>query len=86
MWVILCYDVNKNRVNQIRKICLPYLRWIQNSVFVGDITKGNLYILVNKLKEKIEENEDSIQIFILRDQKLAKRQSLGTSKEFENII
>lgn len=86
MWVILCYDVNKDRVNDIRKTCLPYLRWIQNSVFIGPISKGNLIILIDKLKKKIIESEDSIQVFILRDQKLVKRSSIGISKEFNNII
>lgn len=86
MWVILCYDVGKKRVNEIRKTCLPYLRWIQNSVFIGEITKGNLSILMDRLKKKIEKSEDSIQVFVLRDQKLAKRLSLGISKEFTNII
>ncbi|OWP55480.1 MAG: CRISPR-associated endonuclease Cas2 [Cuniculiplasma sp. C_DKE] len=86
MWIILCYDVGKNRVDQIRKTCVPYLRWIQNSVFIGEITNGNLTILMDKLKQKIESSEDSVQIFVLRDQKLAKRLSLGISKEFNNII
>lgn len=86
MWVILTYDVNSKRVNEIRKTCLPYLRWIQNSVFIGDITRANLTILSHKLKKKIEEDEDSIQIFILRDQKLARREIIGKSKEFNNII
>ena len=70
----------------IRKTCLPYLKWLQNSVFIGDITKGNLEILVSKLKSKINYDEDSIQIFTLRDEILAKRISLGISKEFGNII
>ena len=86
MWVILSYDVNKKRVNDVRKLCLPYLRWIQNSVFIGDITRANLTILTSKLNKKIEPSEDSVQIFILRDQKLAKRVSIGISKEFSNII
>lgn len=86
MWIILCYDVGKKRVNDVRKTCLPYLRWIQNSVFVGDITKGNLTILMNKLKRKIEKSEDSVQVFILRDQRLAKRLTMGINKEFSNII
>lgn len=86
MWIILCYDVGKKRVNDVRKTCLPYLRWIQNSVFVGDITKGNLTILMNKLKRKIEKSEDSVQVFILRDQRLAKRLTIGINKEFSNII
>jgi CRISPR-associated protein Cas2 len=86
LWIILVYDINEKRVNVIRKTCLPYLKWLQNSVFIGDITKGNLEILVSKLKSKINYDEDSIQIFTLRDEILAKRISLGISKEFGNII
>jgi CRISPR-associated protein Cas2 len=80
------YDINERRVNAIRKTCLPYLKWLQNSVFVGDITKANLTILISELKSKMESEEDSIQIFILRDEDLAKRISLGITKEFSNII
>lgn len=80
------YDINEKRVNAIRKTCLPYLKWLQNSVFVGDITKANLTILISELKSKMKSEEDSIQIFILRDENLAKRISLGITKEFSNII
>lgn len=86
LWVILSYDINEKRVQVIRKTCLPYLKWLQNSVFVGDITKANLDILISKLKSKMKAEEDSIQIFTLRDESLAKRISLGLSKEFSNII
>lgn len=80
------YDINERRVNAIRKTCLPYLKWLQNSVFVGDITKANLTVLISELKSKMKSEEDSIQIFILRDEDLAKRISLGITKEFSNII
>lgn len=86
MWIILTYDVDEKRVQVIRKICLPYLKWLQNSVFCGDITKANLYILISKLEGKIDDKKDSIQIFTLRDEALAKRITLGISKEFSNII
>ena len=86
MWVILTYDVNEKRVQVIRKTCLPYLKWLQNSVFVGEITRANLDILISKLKSKMKVEEDSIQVFILRDENLVKRISLGLSKEFSNII
>lgn len=86
MWIILTYDVDEKRVQVIRKICLPYLKWLQNSVFIGDITKANLYILISKLKSKIDDKKDSIQIFTLRDESLAKRIILGISIEFSNII
>jgi CRISPR-associated protein Cas2 len=86
MWIILTYDIDEKRVQAIRKICLPYLKWLQNSVFIGDITKANLSILISKLESKINDEKDSIQIFVLRDEDLAKRITIGISKEFSNII
>lgn len=86
MWIILTYDIEEKRVQVIRKICLPYLKWLQNSVFIGEITKANLSILISKLKSKINEEKDSIQLFVLRDEKLANRVTIGISKEFGNII
>ncbi len=86
MWIILAYDINEKRVNTIRKICSQYLTRVQNSLFLGEIGWASLRILKDKLKDKINENEDSIQFFILRDEKLVKRIKLGISYEFSNII
>lgn len=86
MWIILTYDVNEKRVDKIRKISLQYLIRIQNSVFIGNIGWANLRILKEKLKKEIVESEDSIQFFILRDEKIVKRIKIGKSYEFSNII
>lgn len=86
MWIILTYDIEVKRVQMIRKTCLPYLKWLQNSVFIGEITKGNLDILISKLRSQINTESDSIEIFKIRDENLAKRITLGISKEFSNII
>ena len=59
---------------------------MQNSVFIGEITRGNLYILISKLKSRINVEADSVQIFKIRDESLVKRITLGISKEFSNII
>jgi len=86
LWIILTYDINEKRVDKIRKISLQYLIRIQNSVFIGDIGWASLRILKERLKKEIVESEDSIQFFILRDEKLVKRIKLGVSYEFSNII
>ena len=49
MFIILTYDVNKNRVNKVHKICLKYLIHIQKSVFEGMITQAKL----DKLKKEL---------------------------------
>lgn len=86
MWIILSYDINEKRVNKIRKICKQYLIRIQKSVFLGNITWANLRILRDTLKNEIVESEDSIQFFILRDEKIIKRIKIGQSYEYSNII
>lgn len=86
MWIIVTYDINEKRVNVIRKICAQYLIRIQNSVFLGEIGWARLRILREKLEEKIIPTEDSIQFFIIRDEKLVKRIKIGVSYEFNNII
>jgi CRISPR-associated protein Cas2 len=86
LWIILAYDINEKRVNNIRKICAQYLIRIQNSLFIGEIGWANLRILTAKLKERINPDEDSVQFFIFRDEKLVKRNKLGISYEFSNII
>ena len=86
MWIILAYDINEKRVNNVYKICLKYLIRVQKSVFIGEIGWANLKILKKSLEEKIILDEDSIQIFIMRDEKLVKRLKIGISYEFSNII
>ncbi len=86
MWIILAYDINEKRVNNVYKICSKYLVRVQKSVFIGEIGWANLKILKRSLEEKIILNEDSIQIFIMRDEKLVKRLKIGISYEFSNII
>ncbi len=86
MWIILSYDVNEKRVNKIRKICMQYLIRVQKSVFIGDISWSNLRILRELLKKEIVEDQDSIQFFILRDEKIVRRIKMGCSYEFSNII
>lgn len=87
MWIIVTYDINEKRVNTIRKICAQYLIRIQNSVFLGEIGWASLKILKEKLKDKMVLTEDSIQFFIMRDEKLVRRIKIGVSYEFsKNLV
>lgn len=86
MWIILTYDINEKRVNDVRKICRPYLKWVQKSVFMGDISWADFKILQDKLSSKIVKEEDSVLIFVSRDSKLLKKITIGVSKEFSNIV
>jgi len=87
MYIILAYDVNIDRINVVRKILRKYLNWVQNSVFEGPITEANYERLVNEIKGCINEDEDSILIYKLRDKWFVKRDIIGLEKStISNII
>jgi len=63
MYLVIVYDVNVDRVNKVNKFLKSYLHWQQNSVFEGKVTKSQYHEIINKLKEIIEDNDDSIIIY-----------------------
>ena len=63
MYLVIVHDVNVDRVNKVHKFLKSYLHWQQNSVFEGKINKSQYNDIVTKLKELIDEDEDSIIIY-----------------------
>lgn len=63
MYVIVVYDVGEKIVGKMLKLCRQYLCWIQNSVLEGELSETKLRELKIKMKNVIDEAEDSIIIF-----------------------
>jgi CRISPR-associated protein Cas2 len=42
MYVIIVYDVQVERIDDLRKYLRRYLDWVQNSVFEGELTLAQL--------------------------------------------
>lgn len=63
MYVIVVYDVGEKRVGKMLKLCRQYLCWIQNSVLEGELSETKLRELKIKMKNVIDEAENSIIIF-----------------------
>jgi len=80
MYVVIVYDVNVERVNKVRIFLKQYLDWIQNSVFEGELTKAKLKEVELGLKQIIDREEDSIIIYIVREEKLLKKKYIGEPK------
>ncbi len=80
MYVILVYDVKIERINKVRNLARQYLNWIQNSVFEGELTKGQLRILKHEIKKIINEEEDSVIIYALTCEKEPERIIIGKEK------
>lgn len=80
MYIILVYDCKEKRVGKMLKLCRKYLNWIQNSVFEGEIAEVKLKELTLKIKQIIEEDEDSIIIFSGRTEKWMEKQIVGKER------
>ena len=80
MYVVIVYDIKVERVNKIKSFLRQHLYWIQNSVFEGEITNSQYIEIVSKLKQIMDEDEDSIIIFKSRMEELIDREVLGIEK------
>ena len=79
MYVILVYDVDQKRTSKMLKLCRRYLSWIQNSVFEGQISEGQLKQLALEAK-RVMEDEDSLIVFKSREEKWLQKEIIGNEK------
>ena len=87
MYVIIVYDAGVKRLNKVRIFLKQYLNWVQNSVFEGELTKAEYMRVRLRLKDLIDEDEDCIFIYSVRDRKYLGFEELGTRKaEIDTII
>ena len=80
MYVIVVYDVGEKRVGKMLKLCRQYLCWIQNSVLEGELSETKLRELKIKMKNVIDEAEDSIIIFTNKLEYNMNKQILGKER------
>jgi CRISPR-associated protein Cas2 len=86
MYVIVVYDVNVQRVNKVCQFLRMFLHWVQNSVFEGELTESELMRVEMGLKEIINENEDSITIYIFPNEKILEKRFIGIRKNEPTFI
>lgn len=86
MFVILVYDFEERRVSKALKVCRKYLTWVQNSVFEGEITEGNLKKLKIELKEKMDIEKDSILIYSFQSTKYSQKEIIGIEKNKPSVF
>ncbi|NLY44318.1 MAG: CRISPR-associated endonuclease Cas2 [Clostridiaceae bacterium] len=86
MFVILFYDFGEKRVSKALKICRKYLVHVQNSVFEGEITEGNLKKLKYEIMSKMDKSEDSLIIYTFKNMKYSNREVLGIEKNKNSNI
>lgn len=87
LYVIVVYDMGIKRLNKVRIFLKQYLNWVQNSVFEGELTKAEYFIVKSRLEELIDEDEDCIFLYHVRDRKYLGFEEMGTRKvEIDSII
>ena len=85
--MIVVYDIAVERIDNVRKYLKKYLLWKQNSVFEGELTKAEFERVKSDVKDMIEESEDYVIFYILRDEKMVKRVEIGEPKvDTSNVI
>ncbi|MFX1258923.1 MAG: CRISPR-associated endonuclease Cas2 [Promethearchaeota archaeon] len=84
---IVAYDISdKKRLRIVAKICERYLVRVQKSVFEGNLSKSQLFVLKKELKQEINNEEDSIFIYFIRRTSLNKKIQLGKRVEDAFVI
>lgn len=86
MYIILVYDINEKRVTKALKACRQYLNWVQNSVFEGELAQAKLKKLKIKLKDLMNDEEDSVLIYKLKEQRLMDKEVLGQERNPTDTI
>lgn len=91
MYIVLVYDVSQEengarRWSRIFKICKKYLTHIQNSVFEGELSKGQLAQLQKELKEYIDKELDSVIIFKSLQEKWLDKEFWGRKDDLTSFI
>jgi CRISPR-associated protein Cas2 len=86
MYYITVYDVEEKRVGKMLKLFRGYLNWVQNSVFEGELTEGQLEELLMKAKKMMKPDKDSIIVYCM-DGKYLERKIIGLEKNpIGNVI
>lgn len=80
MYVILVYDVAVERVAKALRVGRKYPTWVQNSVLEGELTQAQLERLRGELQDVLDEEEDSVLLYVLRSERWLERQELGKRK------
>lgn len=78
-YIIAVYDVSTDRVTKALKLFRRYLCWVQNSVFEGELTKGQLAELEAEARALLQD-EDAVILYELRTRAYSERRTIGPER------
>ena len=76
MYVVVVYDMEAERTQIMLKFLRRYLTHVQNSVFEGDVTEGDLQEIRSFVDETLNEGE-SVILYELSSENLVSRTVYG---------
>lgn len=80
MLVIVVYDVPADRTRIYRKLLRRRLEHIQQSVFYGELTEGQVTAMKNEIREKLN-SDDSVIVFEMGSSAVVDYTTLGDTEE-----
>jgi CRISPR-associated protein Cas2 len=83
MYVISVYDIGEKRVVKMLKLMRRYLHWQQRSVFEGELSEGQIEELLERCRAIMNEEEDSVVLYVLSSDKYIERRMLGKAEDFD---
>jgi len=87
MFVILTYDISEGKqLNKARKHLKKYLTWTQNSVFEGEITPAKLQKCMIELEKIIDNKDDSVYVYEVKNPKNITKNVYGLQKSFDDMF
>lgn len=85
VYVVVVYDMEANRTEILKKYLRQRLNHVQNSVFDGRITEGELENIKTKIQNEIHETENVL-IYKSPSQNMVERIKFGSAPDDTNII
>jgi len=79
LFVVAVYDVAQEKNRKVLKFLRARMHWVQNSVFEGELTEGELREIKDYLEE-ITDIGDSVIIYQMGNQKYIEREVIGEEK------
>jgi CRISPR-associated protein Cas2 len=80
MLVIVVYDVPAERTRIYRKLLRQKLEHIQQSVFYGTLTEGQLTKLKTQIQDRLDD-EDSVLVFETETDSFVEHTTFGSAEE-----
>jgi len=79
LFVVAVYDVAQEKNRKVLKFLRARMHWVQNSVFEGELTEGELREIKDYLEE-VTDIGDSVIIYQMGNQKYIEREVIGEEK------